>query len=161
MNRLFVFLVVFIVFLPGISKADAFIVRISLTEGEHSKDSWSCETSIVVEGSTVSYTKIYSGHRTKSQNDVSKSCNLTDDQVTAIQTFIKDKGMLRSDSLIDSSEKYKSYEQFVNASIFIAVWESISRISMNGDVSNLQYEPLYTNIYGLVDMIRGYAENCN
>jgi len=160
MKNIFLFIVLFLVVI-GYSKSDALRITISLTEGEHSKDSWSSETNISIDGSEIAYTKTYSGHRGTNQKDVSKTCTFTDQQMSDIQNYIKDKNLMRSDSLIDNEEKYKSFERFVNLSMFLAMWERISKINVNGDVSNLEDKDLYKNCYGLIDLITTYLDTCN
>ncbi len=141
--------------------ADSFIIKINLTEGEHSKDSWSSETSISIDGSTFLYAKSYSGSAKGHSKDVAKNCMLTDDQVTQIQTLLKDKNLLKTDSLFDKDEKYKSFERFVNFSMTASVWETLSRIKINGDVDALKDADLYKNCYALIDLLNDIADKCN
>jgi len=143
------------------SYADSFIIKINLTEGEHSKDSWSSETSISIDGSTFLYAKSYSGSAKGHSKDVAKNCTLTDDQVTQIQTLLKDKNLLKTDSLFDKDEKYKSFERFVNISMTISVWEALSKISVNGDADSLNEANLYKNCYALIDLLNEIAGQCN
>ncbi len=131
-----------------------------MTEGEHSKDSWSSSTSITIDGSQVAYAKSYSGYMRGHVEDVTKTCNFTDDQMTKIQALIKDKNFLKSDSLIDESEKYKSFERFVNLSMSLMMYETISKINVNGEVKVLQDKPLYINCYALINLIQEYIDKC-
>jgi hypothetical protein len=140
--------------------ADAFLVKISLTEGEKSKDSWTSETNINIDGSQFTYTKTYSGGR-KQNSDVSKTCVLTDDQVANIQSLLKDKNLLVSDKLIDDETKYKSFERFVNLSMTIAFAEKLAKFNVNGDVANLKDKDLYKNCYELINLIEGFVDKCN
>jgi|GEM_PF-3830094 len=143
------------------SYADSFIIKINLTEGEHSKDSWSSETSISIDGSTFLYAKSYSGSAKGHSKDVAKNCTLTDDQVTQIQTLLKDKNLLKTDSLFDKDEKYKSFERFVNLTMRISVWEALSKISVNGDLSALSDSDLYKNCFALINLLNDIADQCN
>jgi hypothetical protein len=141
--------------------ADSFIIKINLTEGEHSKDNWSSETSISIDGSMFLYAKSYSGSAKGHSKDIAKNCTLTDDQVTQIQTLLKDKNLLKSDSLFDKDEKYKSFERFVNISMKISVWETLSKISVNGDANSLKDAELYKNCYALINLLNDIADQCN
>lgn len=162
-NKTFIYPILFLSLFLFCSStyADAFIIKISLTEGEKSKDSWTSETVISIDGSQIGYSKTYTGSAIGRNTDVTKTCTLTSDQVAQIQSLLKDKNLLKSDSLTDDESKYKSFERFINLSMTIAFAEKLAKINVNGDVSNLKDKDLYKNCYELINLIQGFVDKCN
>lgn len=163
MNKTKIFIIavsLFIGLLTRYSYADAFLVSIAITEGEKSKDSWSSNTEININGSTLSYSKSFSGSRKKKNDNIDKTCTLTGEQIAAIQTLIKNGNLLISDTIEESESKYKSYERFVNIAGDFIMEERISKIRINGSVSSMNDKSLYINIYEVINLIEGYADKC-
>ena len=136
--------------------ADSFILNISFTEGEKSKDSHSSTTSIEMNGNEIIYSKSFSGYGSgKTEN---KTCTFTDEQTSKIQEFLKQNNLNKDDSLFQKSSKYKSYEVFVNVTISLVMWENVSKIRINGDTEEFKGEPLYKNSLKLIALIEGYLD---
>src|SRR6266511_2133766 len=91
------------IFIARICFADSFILEISYTEGEKSKDSHSSTTTIKMTGSEISYAKSYSGHHAGKSE--SKTCIFSDSQTSDIQKFLSDNNLNKEDSLFDESAK--------------------------------------------------------
>ena len=142
----------------NITKADGFLLTISYTSGEHSKDSRSSVTSISIAGNDAAYSVKNSGFH--SEPDKNKTCTLTDDQLSKIQGWITELGLEKNDSLIDESTKYKSYEVFANISILIKNQETPYKIKINGDVENLKDSPLYKNALSFISRVTGILDKC-
>jgi hypothetical protein len=134
--------------------ADAFILKITYTEGEKSKDSRSSTTIISMTGNEISYSKTFSGR--KVAENQSKSCVFTDSQTTSIQDFITQNKLNVTDSLFQKHSKYKSFELFVNLTINLVMWENISEIHINGDTKEFDGVRLYENSLELIRIIERY-----
>ncbi len=137
--------------------AGDFKILINYTEGEHSKDSWSSETTIAIDKRDYSYTKEGSGHIKIKNED--KNGVFSEEQFNKINSFILDNNLLKNDSLFDESTKYKSYERFTNTMIKIFVDTNEYDIRFNGDILNLEDKPVYKNSMGLIKLILDYIKN--
>jgi hypothetical protein len=159
MKRIAISLLI-ILFFGTVTKtfADSFILNISYTEGEKSKDSHSSTTSISMNGNEISYSKSYNGY--KAGKSETKTCVFTDEQTSQIQEFLKQNNLNKDDSLFQKSSKYKSFEIFCNLTISLVMWENVSKIRVNGDRKEFNDEPLYKNSLKLIALIENYLDKC-
>ncbi len=137
--------------------AGDFKITISYTEGEHSKDSWSSETTITIDKRDFSYTRESSGHTNLKHDD--KNGAFTEEQYNKIKSYLFDNKILKNDSLFDESTKYKSYERFTNTVIKILIDTNEYDLKFNGDVLNLQDKTIYKNGIGLINLIMEFIKN--
>jgi hypothetical protein len=137
--------------------AGDFKLLINYTEGEHSKDSWSKETTITIDDKVYSYTMEASGHIKPKNED--KNGTFTQDQFDKIKSFILENNLLKNDSLFDESTKYKSFERFTNTMIRIFSDTNQYVTRFNGDVINLEDKSLYKNSIGLINLILDFIKN--
>lgn len=149
----------FLCFVAGISYCGEMKISIYYLEGEHSKDSWSKETTISIDDRAYSYSVAGSGfHHAKNEN---KNGDFTKEQFEKIKSFVLDNNLLLSDSLFDKDEKYKSFERFTNIVITISLGSSQGLIKINGDVQNFENKTLYKNSTGLIDLVTGFIKGEN
>ena len=161
MNKIIYFAVLFI--LMNVSSnvfADSFIIKLNFLNGEKSEDSWTSETTVLIDGSQIKYTKSWSGSAKGRDKDIDKQCNLTDEQVSAIQKIITDNNLLVKEAAEDKDEKYKSFERFVNISLDISFAEALGKIRINGDMVQIKYLDLYKRTMKLINLIDDYANRC-
>ena len=159
MKTLIIFISLFIILsVSTVTKADGFLLTISYTSGEHSKDSRSSVTSISIAGNDAAYSVKNSGFH--AAEDKNKTCTLSDDQLTKIQTWITELGLDKNDSLFDETTKYKSFEVFANISILVKNQETPYKIKINGDVNNLKESPLYKNALSFIYKVTDILEKC-
>lgn len=137
--------------------AGDFKILIKYLDGEHSKDSWSKETTITIDERNYSYSMEGSGHVKPQSED--KNGTFTDDQYRQIRTFILDHNMLKNDSLFDEDTKYSSFERFTNTEIKIFIDTNSYTIRYNGNIQNLKNSPLYQNSSGLIELIMDFIKN--
>jgi hypothetical protein len=138
--------------------ADSFIIEIYYLDGEKSKDSWSSETNVSVDGSSIIFSKKWSGSAKSRNKDIEKKWNLSDEQVSALQKIIWDNKLLVRETLEDKDEKYKSYERFVNLAVSISLAEAMGFIKINGDMLQIQDSDLYLRTMKLMNLIDEYAQ---
>jgi hypothetical protein len=73
---------------------------ISVTEGEHSRDSNSSTTSITLNGKQIHYGKTYAGYRASSRPKVDKDVEIKEEDLARIQKLLVENHLLRSRSSI-------------------------------------------------------------
>jgi hypothetical protein len=137
--------------------AGDFKLLISYLDGEHSKDSWSKETTITVDERDYSYTMKGSGH-IKPQNQ-DKNGTFTKEQYQQIRTYIPEHNLMKNDSLFDESTKYKGFERFTNTEIKIFIDTNSYTIRYNGDIEDLKNSLIYQNSMGLIDLVTDFIKN--
>ena len=158
MKRLILFfLLAFILYSGNNLYAGDFKILIKYLDGEHSKDSWSKESTITIDERDYSYTMNGSGHVKPQSED--KNGTFTGDQYQKIKTYILDKNLLKNDSLFDESTKYSSFERYTNTEIKIFVDTNVYTIRYNGDIQNLKDSLLYQNSIGLINLIMDFIKN--
>jgi hypothetical protein len=143
-----------------VASADSFMIKISYLEGEKSKDSWTKTSEINVSGSEITYTSSKTGHGKGVNRVTSKACTLSDEDMKKVQDYIVDKNMLVTDSLIDNEFKYKAYERFASANVFLSYGERIGRIKLNGDLVAIGNNELYIKVSTLFQMLEDMAGKC-
>ena len=161
MNKIIYYVVLFLLFnAPSNVFADSFLVKLNFLDGEKSKDSWTSETTVSIDGSEIKYKKTWSGSAKSRNKDIDKQCTLSDSQVTAIQKIIYDNKLLVKETVTDKDEKYKSYERFVNISLDISLAEALGKIRINGDMVQIKDTDLYKKTMELINLIDDYANKC-
>lgn len=161
MNKIIYFVVLFLLLSTSSNVfADSFLIKLNFLQGEKSKDSWTSETTVAIDGSQIKYTKTWSGSAKSRNKDIDKQCNLTDEQVAAIQKIIFDNKLLVKETVEDKNEKYKSYEEFVNISLDISLAEALGKIRINGDIDQIKDTDLYNKTMQLIILIDDYAQKC-
>ena len=133
-----------------------FKLLINYLEGEHSKDSWTKETTITIDDRAYSYGFTSSGHL--KGKDENKNGVLTKEQFDKIKSYILDNNLLVNDSLFDKDEKYKAFERFTNIVITIYQDTSSTTIKMNGDIQNFENKTLYKNSMGLINLVINFIK---
>jgi hypothetical protein len=152
----FIFLLVFFICSNSLYAAN-FKLLISYLEGEHSKDSWTRETTITVDEKVYSFSITGSGaHKSQDEN---KNGAFTTEQYNKIKSFIFDNNMLVNDSLTDDNSKYKAFERFTNIVIKIYIDTNAFSIRLNGDIENLQEQLIYKNAMGLINLATDFIKN--
>ncbi|MFI5145113.1 MAG: hypothetical protein ACHQJ4_05905 [Ignavibacteria bacterium] len=158
MKRLSIFFILaFIVYSGNNLYAGDFKLLIKYLDGEHSKDSWSKESTITVDERDYSYSMQGSGHVKPQSED--KNGTFSIDQYRKIRTYIADNNLLKNDSLFDESTKYKAFERFTNTEIKIFVDTNVYTIRYNGDIENLKDSALYRNSMGLINLVMDFIKN--
>ncbi len=138
-----------------------FSLAIDYLYGEKSKDSYSTEESYAINNTSVAYTVKYTGHKSKNQEDLAKTCTFTEQDIKNIKQTIETKGLNVTDSLISTSVKMKNYEIFTKINIAINMNGQEYKITINGDTAEFKDEKLYKNTEFLITMLRKMVESCN
>lgn len=136
-------------------------IAISYLAGEKSKDSHSMEESYAISNSSAAYTVKYKGHRSKNQEDNSKICTFTEQDLKNIKQTIEAKKLNVTDSLFQESSKTKSFEQYCNIVIDMEIDGVRSKIRINGDIKEFDDNDLYNNSVFFITMLRNMIEDCN
>lgn len=135
--------------------ADNLSLNISVTEGEHSKDSNSRTTTIVINGHELRYEKAYHGYRSNRATPVNKTIRLSDEKLNQLIALLKEKNLLVSNSIGQSTDGIGRYF-IVNASL--ALGRRKSSIKISGMKNKLENEKLYQDFNSLLDMIESFLE---
>jgi len=158
MKRLSLFLVLILLVFSGKNfYAGDFKILIKYLDGEHSKDSWSKESTITIDERDFSYSMQGSGHVKPQSED--KNGTFTGDQYRRIRKYVTDNNLLKNDSLFDEDTKYSAFERYTNTEIKIFVDTNVYTIRYNGDTQNLKNSILYQNCMGLIDLIMDFIKN--
>jgi hypothetical protein len=150
----------FICFLLGcsLSYATDFRLKISFTEGESSRDSWSSTTTISILGNYFDYSKKYSG--VAKGVDADKKGQLSDDQIQKIVELIVNDKLNITDSISDYTEKLKSnYNQYAEITIYVFLQGMPNTIKIEGDKKSLGNNPVYKGALDLIDLLKDYIDN--
>ena len=153
-------IIILVIFFTSVSFSQNLDLAISYLYGEKSKDSHTTEENFAIGGTSASYSVKYSGHKTKNQKDDSKTCEFTQKNVNDIKNFIIEKGLNKTESLIDESTKYKSFETFVRITIDLSMDNQEYKIKVNGDTQEISGKDFYKNVQALIDKIRQMVKDC-
>jgi hypothetical protein len=82
----------------SLAQPDTLYVSISLVISEHSRDSHSTKTSLVITGKKVTYDETYFGYNSSSRVPVHKEYLLTDPEIANLKRLIEERDLLRSRS---------------------------------------------------------------
>src|SRR5215467_6410781 len=91
------------------SKARPLGVEITVTEGEHSRDSNSTTTSITLKGRRLHYVKSHAGYRSGRQPPVDKSVDVQEVDLERIRHLLAEKDLFTSRSSISPTDQAGSY----------------------------------------------------
>ncbi len=128
--------------------------------GEKSKDSHSTSEKISINGTSVSYSVKYSGHKGKNDIDMDKSCEFTEQDLKNIRKTIETKSLNVTDSLFQENSKYKSFEVYTNISIAISMDGQEYKIRINGDTAEFKDSQLYKNSLYFITLLSKMAKDC-
>ena len=67
--------------------ADSFIVKLNFLDGEKSKDRWTSETTVSIDGSEIKYKKTWSGSAKGRNKDVDKQKGFMTEALEAVLDF--------------------------------------------------------------------------
>lgn len=137
-----------------------FSVAVSYLRGEKSKDSHSSDESIAIDGKSLAYSLKYSGHKGKGEEDVSKVCEFTDQDIKNIKKTIIEKNLNVNDSLFDKQYKTKSIEFYTNISIAIKMDGQEYKVRINGDTEAIGEENLYQNAVFFINVLKKMSMDC-
>lgn len=135
-------------------KADALSLQITMTRGERSRDSSSATTLITINGERLVYRKTYSGRLRGRMPDETKEFKLkTEDQRNLIK-LIKDRKLLRTDS-IEREQKVSGIYLYFELSVEAAVNQSKGLVHLKGSrkATDLKEEKLYKDAVALIEEI--------
>jgi hypothetical protein len=130
------------------SKARRLGVEITMTEGEHSRDSNSTTTSITLKGRRLHYVKRHAGYRSSHQQSVDKSVEAREEDLERIRHLLAEKDLLRSRSSISPTGEPGRYVE-ITASIESRRKRSILKFAAM--LPNADRDSLYSGLRELVD----------
>ena len=91
------------------SRAPLLSVEVTVTEGEHSRDSNSTTTTITLKGRRLHYVKSHAGYRSGRQPPVDKSVNVREVDLERIRHLLAEKDLFTSRSSISPTDQAGSY----------------------------------------------------
>ena len=156
------FIFIFVLFsLSAFSvRAQEFTLAVNYLAGEKSKDSHSTEENFAITGRFTSYTIEFSGHRGSEQHDTDWTCRFSDKDIEMIKKAIVEKELNHSVAYSTEESKSKSFEQYCNISISVAMDGSTYKITLNGDVVDLKNNNDYKNALSFITVLRKMFEDC-
>lgn len=137
-----------------------FSLAVDYLKGEKSKDSHAIEESYAINNTSVAYSVKYTGHKGKNQEDLSKICTFTEQDITNIKKTIETKGLNVTDSLLAKLVKSKSFEIYTRVNISINMDGHEYKITINGDTAEFKDEKLYKDTEFFITMLRKMVEDC-
>lgn len=144
----------------SISYSQELNIAISYLSGEKSKDSHSTEENFAISNSAVAYSVKYKGRKSDKQEDKSKVCTFTEQDLKNIRQTIETKGLNVTDSLFQESSKTKSLEHYCNIVIDMDIDGQKYKIRINGDIKEFEDKDLYKNSVFFITMLRRMVESC-
>jgi len=141
--------------LAYVDGADDLHISISLTEGEHSRDSNSTSTAISINGSKLVYDKSYSGYRANKRTPVHKEIKIKADDMKRLKKVIAKEKLLISRRLEHPSNGPGRYSI---GTISLALGKKRASIKVSGTISEIENEPLYKNVRALMEEIQRIVE---
>lgn len=130
-------------------------LSISLTEGEHSRDSNSASTAISINGTELVYDKSYSGYGAGKRKAVHKQIKIGAEEISKLREVIAERRLLVSNRLDHSINGPGRYSV---ATISLALGQRRGRLKVSGTISEIENEPLYKNAQALIEEIRRIVE---
>ena len=158
-SALFILLLISFLVTNNTSSQD-FSLAIDYLKGEKSKDSHSVEESYAISNTSVAYTVKYTGHKGKNQEDLSKTCTFTEQDLTNIKKTIETKGLNVTDSVLSKLVKSKNFEIYTRINISINMDGQEYKITINGDTAEFNDEKLYKDTEFFITMLRKMVEGC-
>ena len=119
---------------------------LSITEGEHSKDSHSTTTTITINGNRLVYDQTYAGYRAGRRTPVHKEIDIKEEDVTKLKGLIKEKRLLESASLERQTDGQGRYSAIM---LNVLTEKKKSPIKISGMTKEIEGEKLYQNVQAL------------
>lgn len=130
------------------SKARRLGVEITMTEGEHSRDSNSTTTSIILKGRRLHYVKRHTGYRSRHQPSIDKSVEAREKDLELIRHLLVEKDLFRSRSSISPTGEPGRY---VEITAHIESHRKRSILKFAAMLPNADRDSLYSGLRELVD----------
>ena len=139
----------------GVDGADDLHLSISLTEGEHSRDSNSTSIAISISGGQLVYDRSYSGYRANKRTPVHKQIGIKAGDIYRLKKVIGERKLLVSRRLEGPTNGPGRYSI---AAISIALGKQRASIRVSGTISRIDNEPLYKSSRALIEEIQRIVE---
>jgi len=123
---------------------------ITVTEGEHSRDSNSSTTSITLKGGRIHYVKSYAGYRASRRPAVDTSVHVSHQGLDHIRKLLVENDLLRSRSAVSPTDQPGRYAE-IDASITSG--NKRSTLKLAGMCEKAEKESLYTALRALINEI--------
>lgn len=132
-------------------KADVLSLKITITRGERSRDSYAATTTLTLSGKTLVY-RATSGRRLGGRETAPREFKLTDKDQRKIIELIKSRMLLRTETIERPREESGIYFYF-NLSIEAALNQSKGVIQIKGSrkATDLKEEKLYKDAVALIE----------
>ena len=143
----------FICILPAValsSYADDVRISVSMTEGEHSRDSNSSSTSITIKGNVLVYDRSYAGYGAGKRKPTHQRIRLTVLEVDQLKLLITKERLLVSSS---TEQPTDGAGRYLIIAINLQVGKEKSTIKVSGMTSRIENERLYKSAQALIDVI--------
>jgi hypothetical protein len=137
-------------------RAQTLHLSIEVTAGEHSMDSNSTTTSVLVNGERMTYARSYHGRRGKGQKDFSKEITLRASERDAIAHLLKRQNLLGSRTVDYPINGPGSYFSFEMHAVF---GKSKGSIKVSGAMNTLRDEQLYKDVTALLQNIESVVDS--
>ncbi|MCC6865163.1 MAG: hypothetical protein IT280_03280 [Ignavibacteria bacterium] len=135
-------------------------LAVTYLAGERSRDSHSMNESYAINNTSVSYSVQYTGRKSKNQEDISKTCTFSEQDIKNIIQTIESKKLNVNDSLSIKILQTNDIEKYCNIVIDIEIDSQKYNIKINGDVKELDDTELYKNSLFFITMLRRMVEGC-
>ncbi len=122
---------------------------ITVTQGEHSRDSNSSTMSITLKGNQIHYVKSFSGYRASRRPAVDKNVDVRDEDLDHIRKLLVENDLLRSRSSVSPADRPGSYLE-IDATI--ASGNKKSTLKLSGMREKAEKEILYTGLQALISL---------
>ena len=135
-------------------KADALYLQMTMTSGERSKDSNSATTEITINGQTLVYKKTYGGRSRGRMPEEMKEFKLKAEDQRNLIRLIKDRNLLRTDS-IEREQDVSGMYLYFELSVKSILNKSTGSIYLKGSrkATALKEEKLYKDAVALIQAI--------
>src|SRR5215471_20079134 len=130
------------------SRPPSLSVEITVTEGEHSRDSNSTTTSITLKGRRLHYVKRHTGYRSGHQQSIDKSVEAREKDLEHIRHLLVEKDLFRSRSSISPTGEPGRY---VEITARIESHRKRSILKFAAMLPNADRDSLYSGLRELVD----------
>ena len=123
---------------------------LSITDGEHSRDSNSTTTKITINGNRLVFDRSYSGYGASRRKPVHKEIDIKDEEITKLKALIASRSFLDSASLVLPTDGPGRYSIIV---LNVLADKKKFPITISGMAKQLEGEKLYQNVQALRDEI--------
>jgi hypothetical protein len=135
---------------PAAAKPRHLSLAITVTEGEHSRDSNSSTTSITLSGKRIRYVKSYVGYRANRRPSVDKNVEAHDQDLDQIQKLLVENDLLRSRSSASPTDQPGRY---IDIEATIVSGKTRCTLKLSGMRENAEKETLYAGLRALLSDI--------